>query len=435
MKTKLTMIALALSIASISSVLAQQVSTDEVKEYQKSVETQVSVGTLMSEQLENYLSQLGVTEGMPSKSGKIYYYESENVAVGPESPEFTKSVQIAFDKAFNKARAKFVFDRYGREVTNTISEVFEDGSSNSSEFSSDVCAKSKLDSLYEKVIALAESELDKALEENGVDPEEFQATPEMHRKTLFMDKTLERISRRASGDITGILPVKTFFVQNEKGTARVGVVTVYSPALVAMSNDIKAGRTPTLQAKVTGKSIAEYVNLPSEQLLTNFGPRLIFDENGTPIILSYAQWGISYGGNDDRQRERSRDLAFSRADMQASQLITEFINGKLSQETEQVAGQIINRFIETDCKDTSEKEIANLIDEFSSKLQINASAKVSGSAVVKRWSHKNEFGQEIIGVVRAYSPDLKVKISDDEKLKHLNKSKQSSNDIDPENSW
>jgi hypothetical protein len=417
MKTKLTMIALALSFASISSVLAQQVSTDEVKEYQKSVETQMSVGTLMNEQLDNYLSQLGVTEGMPSKSGKIYYYESETVAVGPESPEFTKSVQIAFDKAFNKARAKFVFDRYGREVTNTISEVFEDGSSN------------------EKVIALAESELDKALEENGVDPEEFQATPEMHRKTLFLDKTLERISRRASGDITGILPVKTFFVQNEKGTARVGVVTVYSPALVAMSNDIKAGRTPTLQAKVTGKSIAEYVNLPSEQLLTNFGPRLIFNENGTPIILSYAQWGISYGGNDDRQRERSRDLAFSRADMQASQLITEFINGKLSQETEQVAGQIINRFIETDCKDTSEKEIANLIDELSSKMKINASAKVSGSTVVKRWSHKNEFGQEIIGVVRAYSPDLKVKISDDEKLKHLNKVKQSSNDVDPENSW
>jgi hypothetical protein len=436
-KIKIKMKALALFISVIVAlpVVAQPDLSTEMNEYNKSVEPFVSLGNVLQDQIEAYFKQLGVTEGIPSKTGKTYYSDSEVIAVGPESPDFIKASQIAFDKAFNKARAKFIFDRYGREIANSITEVLEDGSTQSSDFSPDACSRSQLDSLYDKVAALTDSKLNKALEANGVDPAEFQAASTKHRKTLFLDKTLETITRRASGDITGILPVKTFFAQNDKGTARVGVIMVYSPTLVAVANDIRSGKNPSLQGKVAGKPIADYVNVETEQLLANFGPRLVFDENANPIILSYAQWGSSYNGNNERQQERSRDLAFSRADMQASQLITEFINGSLSQESKQVAGQFIHRYLETDCKDTSEIEINNLVDEFSSKLKINASAKVSGSTIVKRWSHRTNYGSEIIGVVRAWSPQLTtININEVNKL-HQEKTKQSINDIDPESSW
>jgi hypothetical protein len=58
-----------------------------------------------------------------------------------------------------------------------------------------MCQKSKLESIYDKIIALADSKLNKALEENGVDPDEFKSTPETARKDLFIDKSIETISR------------------------------------------------------------------------------------------------------------------------------------------------------------------------------------------------------------------------------------------------
>lgn len=151
-------------------------------------------------------------------------------------------MQIAFDKAFNNARAEFIFDRFGRETSKTYAELYENGNSDRDTFNPEMCEKSKLESIYDKIIALAESELDKALEDNGVDPVAFKSTPETARKDLFIDKSIETISRRANGEIVGILPVKSFYAIDTKGTPKVGVVMVHAPELVDVANDIRLGK-------------------------------------------------------------------------------------------------------------------------------------------------------------------------------------------------
>lgn len=433
-KVAATVIAFSMGLCSFQSLALQEPAAN-VANYDKDVEPSKPAGILLDEQIAAYFSSIKATPGLPSATGKTYYSATQTVSVNPESPDFPKAVQIAFDKAFNSARAEFVFDRFGRETSKTYAEFYENGSGDKDQFNPEMCQKSKLEAIFDKIVALADSELNQALEENGVDPEEFKATPETARKDLFIDKSIETITRKASGDIVGILPVKSFYAVDDKGVPKVGVVMVYAPDLVDVANDIRAGKIPSLRGKKPGKPISEYVSRPEAELITNFGPRLVFDEQNRPVILGYAQWNSAYQGNDARQSERSRDAAFKKADMQASQLITEFLSGKLSQQSEQVAGEYVNRFIESDCKSQNEQEISTLIDEYSSKMKITASAKVTGSTVIKRWSLVNEYGGETIGVVRAWTPELSDLIQNESKIQHKSKVSTSSGDLDPEESW
>ena len=428
------MSALYLSVASLHVFALQETGAD-VASYSKDVEPSMPVGRMLDEQVNAYFSSIKASPGLPSPSGKTYYASTQTVSVGPENPDFPKAVQIAFDKAFNSARAEFVFDRYGREISQTYAEFYENGNGDKDQFNPDMCQKSKIEAIFDKITALADSELNQALEENGVNPEEFRSTPKTARKDLFIDKSIETISRKASGDIIGILPVKSFYAIGDNGVPKVGVVMVYAPDLVDVATDIRNGKIPSLRGKQGGKPVSFYVDRPESELIANFGPRLVFDEQSRPVILGYAQWNSAYHGNDARQSERSRDAAFKKADMQASQLITEFLSGKLSQQSEQVAGEYIHRFIESDCNTQSEQEVSTLIDEYSSKLKITASAKVSGSTVIKRWSLENQYGGETIGVVRAWTPDLSTLIQNDGKLEYKSKVNASSGDLDPEESW
>ena len=201
-------------------LLAQQETAANVASYDKDVEPSKSVGLLLDEQISAYFSSINATQGLPSATGKTYYAATQTVSVNPESPDFPKALQIAFDKAFNSARADFVFDRFGRETSKTYADFYENGNSNKDEFNPELCQKSKLEAIFDKIIALADSELNQALEENGVDPAEFKATPETARKDLFIDKSIETITRKANGDIVGILPVKSFYAFDNKGVPK-----------------------------------------------------------------------------------------------------------------------------------------------------------------------------------------------------------------------
>lgn len=100
---------------------------------------------------------------------------------------------------------------------------------------------------------------------------------------------------------------------------------------------------------------------------------------------------------------------FQKADIRSQEELAEFINGKLSMRDETEAGEIVREYIamhfedgEVVQRDESEEQ---LIDRFSRQLEIKASAKAAGTTEVKRWSYKNEYGQEVIGVVRAWTLD------------------------------
>ena len=175
-------------------------------------------------------------------------------------------------------------------------------------------------------------------------------------------------------------------------------------------SDLKSGNPPSFSSKRAGKPIAYFAKKTVDDLESTFGPRLVFNESGQPMVLAYGQWGASYSGNSSRQKERSRDLAFEKADMQAMQLIGEFLNGTLESRSEQISGSIVRHYIESDCKNQREKEEETVIDEMSKYMRIKGNANAKGSVVIREWSKINEYGVEIIGSIRAFSFDIFTKI-------------------------
>ena len=421
------------------SVVAQssEVNEKDIAEINQEVVAQPSSGQMVRQQISAWFSQKNIIPKSPSKTNKIYYPATAVVMVNPEDKNYPKALQQAFDKAFDKARASFVFDRVGNQFSDKVVEVFENGGSNSREFSPEMCHVSELESIWQKIVALTGAELDQALVENGIDPQEYKATPKTGQKELYYEKSIEKNVRTASGELIGLLPTQTFIANNENGTTTVGVIMMYSPKLVALAADLRNGVLPTLSSKSGGKPISYFVSQPAEDLANLFGPRLVFDEQNRPLVLAYGQWASSYHGNNERQRERSTTLAYEKADMQATQLIGEFINGTLESKSEQISGSITRHYLESDCKEQREKEEEAIIDEVSKYMRITGQAQMKGSAGVREWSMVNEFGVETVGVVRAFSYDLVEahSLPKTSKPQHNAGVRASKEEVDPEEEW
>lgn len=426
----------------ISSVLAQEKFTnDDISSLNNDVAIQPSTGRQVKQQIRSWFNKKNIVPKIASKSNKTYYSGTSVVNVPASNKNYPKALQQAFESAFDKARSEFVFDRVGDQFSDKIVNTNENGSSDGRKFNPEMCDSSKLESIWNKVVALTDAKLDDALKENGVDPEEYKATPKMAQKELFFESSVETLVKTASGEISGLLPVQTFLATAKDGTSSVGVIMVFSPKLMSLVSDLKSGNQPSFSSKRAGKPMAYFVNKSADDLESTFGPRLVFNENGQPMVLAYGQWGASYHGNNTRQKERSRDLAFEKADMQAMQLIGEFLNGTLESRSKQVSGSLIRHYIESDCKSQREKEEETIIDEMSKYMRIKGNANAKGSAVIREWSKINEFGVEIIGAVRAFSFDIftqhtkSLQKENREKAEFNTGIKKSVEDSDPEEDW
>lgn len=425
-----------------SSVLAQEEFTnDDISALNSDVAIQPSTGRQVKQQIRGWFNKKNITPKIASKSNKTYYSGTSVVNVSVNNKNYPKALQQAFEAAFDKARAEFVFDRVGDQFSDKEVELSENGSSNARDFNPEMCNSSKLGSIWNKVVALTDAKLDEALKENGVDPDEYKATPKTAQKELFYEKSIETLVKTSSGEIVGLLPVQTFLATAQDGTSSVGVIMVYSPKLMSLVSDLKSGNPPSFSSKRAGKPIAYFANKTVDDLESTFGPRLVFNESGQPMVLAYGQWGASYSGNSSRQKERSRDLAFEKADMQAMQLIGEFLNGTLESRSEQISGSIVRHYIESDCKNQREKEEETVIDEMSKYMRIKGNANAKGSVVIREWSKINEYGVEIIGSIRAFSFDIFTQHSKSldknapKEQKFKNNIKKSVEDSDPEEDW
>lgn len=429
------------AIFASESFAKETFSSEDMSSLNEDVAIQPSSGKQIKQQIRNWFNEKNVVPRIASKSNKTYYSGTSVVNVSVSDRNYPKALQQAFEAAFDQARADFVFDRVGDQFSDKNVELYENGSSNARDFSPEMCKKSQLDAIWNKIIALANAQLDKELEEFGIDPAEFKATPKTARKDLFYEKSIETLVKTSSGEIVGLLPVQTFLATAQDGTSSVGVIMVYSPKLMSLVDDLKSGNPPNFSSKRAGKPMSYFANKNVDDLEATFGPRLVFNEDGQPMVLSYGQWGASYTGNSARQKERSRNLAFEKADMQAMQLIGEFVNGKLESRSEQISGSIIEHYIESDCTKQREKENETIIDEMSKYMRIRGNANAKGSVVIREWSKVNEYGVEIIGSIRAYSFDiyqqhtksLEKGAAVGQTIK--NRIKKSVEDSDPEEDW
>ncbi len=311
--------------AAIASAEAAKVQSDAAAEVNKAVSTHVKVSakSLVADEIKAYCEEVGITIGEVTPKDAIYLKGVERVNERAMSPNFVRSRTMAYEKAYHKAVASYVMDKFGAESIEQFNTYFRDESSDRLQPAAD--AKSTVERIAEKTQQLAEAKLDEGLRALGVTPEGSLA----QKRKLAEDTIVRNSMRNAVGSSAGLLPVQTFEGWNEAGQYAVGVVIRGGVETETIAECLRAKKRPALVRPEAGISVKEA--MPSdEELVSQFGVRLFFDRNGAPALLSFAQWGSAYTGTDADAAEDALDHAMVQAEALANEQLTAFINSSIA---------------------------------------------------------------------------------------------------------
>ena len=401
-----------------SLLFAQDAATAQTAISQADVEEQnnlsdpeavVSATEMVEEWKEAALAQLKVDEGITS-DGKYVVFAAANVALKDTDPQYGDALASAFDWAMNEAQSKMLMDRFGRIATQKVQEAFRDQSTNAREIPVELPTSGdstfdKAARVIDKTLSLSEAKLDKALEEYGVSREEYASVPVEKKKTLFKNALLKETIKSAAGEIGGLFPVQTTVKKDAKGNTKVGVILIMSPKSTQIAMDIRLqrrslvkGKGANLKAKMTPKS--------NEKWIGQLGTRLVYDQDGTPAIVSYGMGAFVPDGDEDyindELKEEARKQAMDNADAQ----IAEVVAGRMSTQSSRMQGESVEKLATREMKfdaPTYEKTVKEIVKQSRSFAKSQAKMEMKGLTTLGSKFIKLPSGQTMCYVIRCWS--------------------------------
>ena len=221
-----------------------------------------------------------------------------------------KARSLAYTQAFIDATKQYV-ERTGQRIKNTSLRKYFEQDLDESElvYQPGETSDDYLSRVLTKAAALGERKLDQALAESGMSPDEIERMTPPQKKTTFSDVLSRRVATEAFGSANGLIPVKTFEAYDDEGNSAVGVVAVASPRMRHLARQVAKGKPIRPDRDRARSPVADQVSaLSDEDLLSEFGPRVWWDEHGYPMIVAFGQWAWSSAGLDKRKKARRRGL-------------------------------------------------------------------------------------------------------------------------------
>ncbi len=326
-----------------------------------------------------------------AKSGIIYYCEMEAVnGIGAKDSEFIQKRQTAFLRAYMKIREDFVKFSLNSRIQSTVENSFL--KDKEAEGSQSQVAADQVQRLAQKTMALAESELDKKLEDNGISPTQF-TTIEAKRKALSQ-KILATAASHAFSSCAGISVVRTV----EGGAAdgyTIGVIAKFDPQYVYFADCFARQVRP--QPSAAGINVSTlYLNKDISQ---DFGTRFFYDEQGMPSLISFGQWAVTNPSKDRTERKLQEKAARLQAESQANIDMNNFIAGSMTFDEATAGGE---EWSKTISYDQSGCPVASSIDSTLADF-VNRSSKTKANL--------NMGGRDILVSKFVVHPDTKQKIA------------------------
>ena len=397
----------AASILAAAAAIAQEsqtpepVSPEAAAEVNKAVTThvkKVSAKGRVAEDIAAYCKEAGVSIGAVRPDGALYLSGVERVAANAKSPNFVRSRMMAYSKAYQKAVAGYVMDKFGVEAVNQFNTYFKDQSSDRLQPSAD--AKSTLERIASKTEQLTEAKLDEGLRAMGLTP----SGSVQERRKLAEDSIVSRSTRNAIGSAAGLLPVQTFEGWDESGKYAVGVVIRGGVDTETIAECLRYKMRPVLSRPGAGLKVADAIPTDDE-LVSQFGVRLFFDENGVPALLSFAQWGSAYTGTDEDEAEDVMDHAMVQAEALANEQLTTFINSTITVSESSDKGEAKTTDAVFDSNGVpSEEKLVNYVDSAMKSSTVKGSDTLIGrSTVVKKVVVHPQSEQKLAVCVRMWS--------------------------------
>lgn len=320
--------------------------------------------------------------------------------------DWGKSRSVAYVRAYLDAIGEFVERRRSAIRSETVRDYLEDDHGVIEESN----PESYLDRIGTKYAALLEKKLDNALTEEGLSHSEIEQLTAPQKVIRFRDSVTRSSTVRASGSASGLVPVKTIEVVSCNGDTAIGVVLASSRMMGVLAAQVARGEPISSDPERAGQTVAQQLNsLADVDLVTEFGIRRWWDDQGYPVIISFGQWGWYSANLNSRQKDRAYRFAKEQAEMQAKAYLSEFINlGTLfmsESETGSVAEEATIRHSSGIGEDV---DVETMIDQLVRTAQTESRVALTGLSTLRTWdaTHPLANDQELVGAVVYWSPAL-----------------------------
>jgi hypothetical protein len=239
-----------------------------------------------------------------------------------------------------------------------------------------------------------------------VDPAQFRNKPLEVKRKLLQDSIRRSINVQGLASVAGVRTLATFEDLNA-----VGVLIVYSDNQRDLARSMFFGRTvarsdPAKQHEDILKQIEAACPRGAKDLADVFGVRVMMDENGDRVLVSFGQWAPAVTQADSRFR---RDTTIKASRMQAHNLadgaMSDFVNSTLVLESDSSVWQNAELARIISPKGSSEVESLTIGETLNTVLKEHGKATLQGVTTLKEWTANHpETGHLLVGHILMWSP-------------------------------
>ena len=361
---------------------------------------------------KNFIRKQGFKIGLNTKSDGSSFF----LSIGQGSVSVTSDVQSIHDARFNGFRkaiqnakaemVKFLGESVATSLTASVKE-----NTMPEKISEEIVKKTvgTDSSEYEKLQKLINLKLDRALKEEGYDPDATDEEKKEVIEKVVASRTMESFfTATAQQMISGFQAWSVFEESNPGDRSQITVVGIWSPKLSKLASAIKFGSVDVPKG-VPKKPIREQLPIDDpEKLLQSFGAQMFVNENGKLILVSYGHASPLF-----EDRADALTTACDQAHNKAKQSIVLFVN-------ENIVYQTIQNEIDT--AEDFEKEGMQLYRSTQGKdyevfIQSKGGMKSLKTEELDEFAIKDpRFGATDCVAIRYWSPELETASADAKKL-------------------
>ena len=331
------------------------------------------------------------------------------VGITTDNQRWSKARSLAFQNAFVQAMGEYVAS-VRQETTVSLARDYlaEDIPASELEYKEGEPPDSYMERIVLKSAVLTERTLDGKLAESGLSDEEIRNLTPVQKRTELAESISRNALTTAIGSAAGLRPVKTFEGLDDEGNSAIGVVAVYSERFRHIANQIAKGEVIRPDPTRARDSIMDQIDsYATDELAHEFGPRVMWDDQGYPAVVSFGQWGWSPANLSKKKRARRRKFAMKQAESDALSHLTVFIRASTRFTDQSTVGTDIEEAYNLPRGGVPEEvDVTRITDRLVETARIKAKVALTGYTQVKSWSapHPLLDDQQLVGVVAYWSP-------------------------------
>ena len=370
-------------------------------------------------EFEQQFQSIGV-----ASDGRAFFSGQAPVRVSNLDPSYGRELALAYEKAMFDMRADFVMQTYGRLVTETVREIYQDDSTNKNEFDpvdlqkADAQGGDRFDALLDKALDLMDKKLDNALVEQGVPAEQVQKLSVEQKKTTYKNNFRRQVVKSAVRSMQGLVPVQTriFSTDTANGPVTVvGVIAVQSEKTRQFALDMSRKRPTAVRGEP--KTLTDLLPAKNTQYLDEIGLRYSYDEQGRPMLISYGRYAVTVSPDWKPARAyQATQNAIAIARTLAESSIVEFMNTNVqvsektptaSQEEDLVTKVTTFENGGRASEEYTQSALGETLSTMLKEGRSTASGDLRGSTMIRRWDLKDGNNDKVlqVGAVVSWSYD------------------------------